>query len=98
MNARTPDHKLCMCKLKGVCIGKNSIKHPNGDFSRGIEKLRLGLISDMTEEEHDDYFYLREEVSADDEEISTSQTRITHQERREAFKRRKAGEFISIFN
>ena len=60
--------------------------------------MQLGLVSEITEEEHDTCFHLREEVSVADEEISTSQTRIAHQERREAFKRRKVGEFFSIFN
>ena len=89
-----PDHKLCRCKLKGTCVGKNLIKHPSGNFARGAEKLQLRPISDVTKEERGACFHLREEVSAADEEVSTSLTNIAHQERREAFKRRKAGEFF----
>ena len=77
-NKNNPAHKLCRCRLKDICITKNSIKHPNGDFARGVDKLQLGPISGMTEEECDAYFYFREEVSIADEEDSASETRITH--------------------
>ena len=87
-NKGASGHDLHDCDLSNKRIGPNSSKMPDLHFQKGVVKIQMNDIVNMTPEEHQACKKLRlnEETNAGG---AINSSNMSHQERLEAFKRRR---------